>query len=375
MVSLSGVLFGTMAMVIVLSVFNGFDDIIQNLYKKVDADFKIESKESTFFKVDHKLINSIVDIPGVANCSEVLEYKLLAEYETEQLVLQAKGVDENYSKVSNINNTIALGDSLDGTQNFIMAGIGVFNTLSLKLLDFDNPLKLSFFNKSKTFDLNSALERRSFYVSGVFETQIEFDDTHIVLSIHDLRDFIGLSRQSSSIEIAIHPLASYKDVEHELIEKFGEQFIIKNRFQQRSFVYKMVRTEKLAVYIIFSFILIISMLSLIASLIVLLMEKQADINMLYALGLSIKRIQNIFCLIGFLITLLGGLLGAFLGVIFCFLQDYFQLIKLGGQQAFFIEAYPVSIKYADLLIIQLIVWSLGFIVSYLVSRHKYFYQH
>ena len=203
MVSLSGVLFGTMAMVIVLSVFNGFDNIIQELYKKVDTDFTLQSKEEVLFHVDNQFINTINSIEGVASCSEILEYKMLADYDDHQLVIQAKGVDENYLTVSNLHKNVILGNYLDGTQNFIIVGNGVFNKLSLKLLDFEKPLKLSFFTGSKKTDLNSAIQSGSFYVSGVFNTQVEFDNTHIVLNIHDLRDFLNFSRKCSSIEISI----------------------------------------------------------------------------------------------------------------------------------------------------------------------------
>ena len=374
MVSLSGVLFGTMAMVVVLSVFNGFDSIIQDLYKKVDTDFMLQSKEENLFHVDNQFINTINSIDGIQTCSEILEYKMLAEYDDHQLVIKAKGVDKNYLTVSNLHKHLILGNYLDGTQNFTIVGNGIFNKMSLKLLDFEKPLRLSFFTGSKTLDLNSAVQSRSFYVSGVFNTQVEFDNTHIVLSIHDLRDFLSFSRLCSSIEIRIKDSVNYKHVEEALRTKFANTFVIKNRDEQRPFVYKMVRTEKLAVYLIFSFILIISMLSLIASLVVLLMEKQSDIAVLHVLGLGLRKIQNIFLLIGFFITFLGGLLGGLSGLFFCLLQDKFQLIKL-GQKSFFIEAYPIKVDYVDLVIIQLIVCTLGFITSYIVSRNKKLYNY
>jgi len=374
MVSLSGVLFGTMAMVIVLSVFNGFDEIIQNLYKKVDSDLTMEFKRGKLFDADNQLINKITGIDGVLSCSEVLDHKVLAEYADHQLVIEVKGVDENFNSVSNLHHNIILGDYFDGTKNFVIVGNGVFHKLSLKILDFEQSLKLSFFRESNMIDINSVIETSSFYVSGVFGTQIEMDDTHIVLSIHDLRAFLNMSRQCSSIDICLEESANHQRVEASLIKTFGDSFIIKNRFQQRPFVYKMVRTEKLAVYMIFSFILIISMLSLIASLVVLLMEKQADIQMLQALGLTLVKTQNIFLLIGCSITFLGGLLGSVLGLFFCFLQDRLALIQL-GQKSFFIEAYPIKVNYMDLVLIQLIVLLLGFITSYLVSRNKNFYNY
>ena len=373
MVSLAGVLFGTMAMVIVLSVFNGFEDIINKLYQKVDADFTMQSKHGKLFDVDNKLINQINNIDDVLACSEILDHKMLADYSNHQLVIEARGVDKNYNTVSDLHQNIILGQYFDGTKNFVIVGNGVFHKLSLKLLDFENSLKLSFFQDSNTMDLNSSISTNSFYVSGVFGTQVEMDDTHIILNINDLRSFLNIPRKCSSIHIRIHDSSNYQRVEKELMRHFGTNFIIKNRAQQRPFVYKMVRAEKLAVYMIFSFILIISMLSLIASLIVLLMEKQADIQILHALGLPLIKTQNIFLLIGCSITFLGAFLGNLLGVFFCFLQDRFSLIKL-GQQSFFLESYPVKINHMDLLVIQFIVLCLGLITSYFVSRNKNFYS-
>ena len=178
MVSVSGVLFGTTAMVIVLSVFNGFDNIIHSLYQRVDADFKVELKTGKLFDVDNDFISGINNINGVILCSEILEQKLLAQYLDYQYVVEAKGVDENYIQVSNLNQNIVLGNYLDGTKNFVIVGNKVFNRLALRLLDFENSLKLSFFKEAKMMDINSSMQTQSFYATGVFRTDVEIDETH-----------------------------------------------------------------------------------------------------------------------------------------------------------------------------------------------------
>ena len=372
MVSVSGVLFGTMAMVIVLSVFNGFDNIIHSLYQKVDADFKVELKTGKLFDVDNDFISGINNIDGVIFCSEILEQKLLAQYLDYQYVVEAKGVDENYIQVSNLNQNIVLGNYLDGTKNFVIVGNKVFNRLALRLLDFENSLKLSFFKEAKMMDINSSMQTQSFYATGVFRTDVEIDETHLVLSIHDLRNFLKISRQCSSIEIKTDDKVNLRDIHASLISFLGPDYVIKNRIEQRPFVYKMVRTEKIAVYMIFSFILIISMLSLIASLIVLLMEKQKDIELLHSLGLNRKKIKYIFLLIGCSITIIGGVLGTFLGVFICFLQAQFKLIHLNTEIGL-ISAYPIKVNVVDILIIQIIVLFLGIVTSFLVSKNNNFY--
>jgi lipoprotein-releasing system permease protein len=385
-----GVLFGTMAMIIVLSIFNGFDKIIQDLYQDIDPDFSIELNEGKLFFADNTLINNINNIEGVV-CSEVLEYKMLAKYSNYQTIVEAKGVDDEYINVTNLEKHIILGNYFDSSTNFLITGSGVFNSLSLQLLDFEDPLQLSIFNdQSSILDINNVLKTESFYVTGVFSSQFELDNKYIFLKIDDLRNVIGLSRECSSLEVAVKSDSSISKIgkwlggfyegyrvqriQDELIQTIGPQFIVKNREQQRPFVNKMIKTEKLVVYIIFTFILLISMFTLIATLIVLLMEKQNDIHILHSLGFPLKSIKNIFLHIGMLITLTGLLLGGFVGLFFCFLQDQFGFIKTPGQDVgFFIDAYPILINPGDVLLILVIVLSLGWLTSYLISRQNRFY--
>ena len=378
MVSFVGVLFGTMAMVIVLSVFNGFDDIIQKIYYNVDSDFKIELKEGFIFESTNDLIKKIKNIDGVSAYSEVLEHKMLVESEGKDLtVVYAKGVGPNYVDVNNIKQSVSRGHYFDDKKDHVIVGNHIANTLSINVLDYERPLNLSFFkDHPNSFGLDNINQvNRAFYVSGVFQTYSEFDNTHVLLSINDLRDFLFLDSNScSSIEIKLSDLNKEKEIEEELKSIFSAKFIVKSRSDQRPFIYKMVETEKLAVYIIFSFILIISMLSLIASLVVLLMEKQNDIYTLYSFGLNKKKIKNIFFLIGVFITISGALAGTVLGRVFCYLQDKFKIIQL-GESSSFLQAYPVKVEFSDIIMIQLIVLFLGSMTSYLVSRTEKFYRY
>tara|TARA_Y100000994_G_scaffold234693_1_gene223740 strand:- start:413 stop:1516 length:1104 start_codon:yes stop_codon:yes gene_type:complete len=367
-----------MAMVIVLSVFNGFDEIIQKIYYNVDSDFKIELKEGFVFDTSDLLMEKIKNIDGVTAYSEVLEHKMLLEAKGQDLaVVHAKGVSANYLDVNNIKNSISRGYYFDDKKHHVIVGSHIANLLSVNVLDYDEPLQLSFFRDNPS---GLALDKinqvkKSFYVSGVFQTFSEFDNTHILLNINDLRDFLFLNMNScSSIEIKLSDLRYEKEVEAELKRIIGTSFIVKNRSDQRPFIYKMVETEKLAVYIIFSFILIISLLSLIASLVVLLMEKQNDIYTMYSFGIHKDKIKNIFFLVGVFITMLGSIAGTALGRFFCYLQDKFEIVQL-GQSSPFLQAYPVRVELIDIIMIQLIVLFLGSMTSYLVSRTQNFYHY
>ena len=374
LVSIIGVLFGTMAMVVVLSIFNGFDSIIKELYNQVDSDFKIEHKDGVVFELSRDSLSAIYNIEGVIDYSEVLESKLLAQYLDKQLVVNAKAVDDNYYNFSGLKNSILLGDYVSDKPNFIVVGNGVFHSLELNLLDFDNHLKLSFFKEPNSLNLSQSIISHSFYVSGVVGTRVEFDDTYVVLQIDDLRRLLDLPGQCSSIEIKVDESINRKFIRSQLTSYFGDTYLIQNRLEQRPFVFKMVKTEKLAVYIIFSFIVFVSMLSLVASLIVLLMAKQKDILILYELGLPIRKIKIIFFQVGVFITLIGSAIGGFLGLFVCLIQERFKIIKL-GENMHFIDSYPVKFDFFDLIMIQLIVISLGFISSYLVTGNNNFYSY
>tara|TARA_Y100000994_G_scaffold159072_1_gene130420 strand:+ start:62066 stop:63289 length:1224 start_codon:yes stop_codon:yes gene_type:complete len=381
LISTTGVLFGTMAMIIVLSVFNGFDEIIKNLYRDVDHDFKLELKDGGNFKINEQIIDKINSIDGIISYSEVLDHKMLGQYLDNQLVLNVKGVDNNYFAGNMLINNL-ITDSIIASQffnnknpNYVLCGIGVFNLLELKLLDFNNPLKISFFQEMNTLNIDNILKTNSFYLTGVYETHTDFDHTSVLLNIASLRDILSTPQVCSSIEISIDKTTNSRSIEQQLSHYFSSEFIVKNRFNQQPFIYKMVQTEKLAVYIIFSFILIISMLSLIASLIVLLMEKQKDIQVLYSIGFKKNQIKNIFFIVGLLINLFGTLLGNIFGLAFCFLQFKFKFLNLGEGASSFIQSYPISVNILDILLINVIVMTLGVLTAYIVSRNQRFYQY
>ena len=328
-----GVLFGTMAMIIVLSVFNGFDEMIQNIYKDVDPDIKIIFKEGALFSIDKQSIEYINAIKGVNSSSEILEYKMLAQYLDYQSIINVKGVDNNYNNVTNLKNHIILGKENLMSSNFCIVGRGLFNIISLKLLDFENPLKLSYFSENDKKVINDPIKSRAFYATAVFSTQTEIDYNDVIVHIEDLRDFLFLSERCSSLQISIDKNADFDYVHKKLLNILGPNFLIKGRFQQRPFVNKMIKTEKLMVYIIFTFILFISMLSLISSLVLLLMEKKKDLYILGVLGLKIVDLKNIFLIVGVLITTSGVVLGTMFGFLFCLLQQKFGLIKLASDAA------------------------------------------
>ena len=372
LISMTGVMFGTMAMIIVLSVFNGFDELIQDLFRNIDSDYQVELKEGTLFTIDDSLLHQVQSIDGVNAVSKVLEQKMLAQYDDYQLVVGVKGVDENFLNVTNIADEIFSGKYFFEQKNFLVATGSVFNNLSLKLLDFEEPLKLSFFKSSPNLLTTNGIISQSFYLSGVFRGQAKLGSGDIILRLKDLQKFTEHHNKISALNISVKKQSN--NIQNKIQLVLGERFLIKNRFQQRPFVNKMINSEKLIVYIIFTFILLVSLLSLVASLIVLLMQKQQDIQILFSFGLGIQSVKKIFLMIGFFIVSSGLILGTIFGLFFCFAQDKFHLIKLSSLNNTLINYYPIKIELQDILLIQIIVILLGIVTTYLTTYNNRFYQ-
>ncbi len=372
LISMTGVMFGTMAMIIVLSVFNGFDELIQDLFKNIDSDYQVELKEGTLFTIDDSLLHQIQSIDRVNAVSKVLEQKMLAQYDDYQLVVGVKGVDENFLKVTNIADEIFSGKYFFEQKNFLVATGSVFNNLSLKLLDFEAPVKLSFFKSSHNLLSTNSIISQSFYLSGVFRGQAKLGSGDIILRLKDLQEFTEYHNKISALNISVKKQSH--NIQNKIKLVLGDRFVIKNRFQQRPFVNKMIKSEKLIVYIIFTFILLVSLLSLVVSLIVLLMQKQKDIQILFSFGLGIQSVKKIFLMIGLMIVSSGLILGTIFGLFFCFFQGKFHFIKLSSLNNTLINYYPIKIELQDILLIQIIVILLGMVTTYLITYNNRFYK-
>ncbi len=371
-ISIIGVVVSTMAMIIVLSTFNGFDHIVKRMYQDVDPHIKIESIGDRFFFPD-TVIEIIEKVNGIDHYSEVLEYRMLSSTNDKQLLLNIKGVDSNFVSINRITNYIVLGEYLNESTNSIHVGSGVFNALSLNLRDYDSPLQLTFFQNKKLGLLQEWYSTKSFYVNSVFSIQSEFDNKYALMNINVLRDFVGLKNQCSAIEIKISDNESQNEIKELLLNQLKSQYVIKTQSNQRPFLYKMIKTEKLVVYLIFSFIVLISLFSLISSIMVLLMEKQKDIYTFHAIGFSLTSIKSVFLLLGFGVVVVGVFIGTFLGLLICLIQQHYKWIKLGASNEFVINHYPIKIDFLDVAIIQCIVLILGLIVTYMITFSKSYY--
>ena len=395
-ITVLGIMFSTMAMIFVLSIFNGFEGLITNLYQGYIPDLKIESNDSSSFLTD-----SIIDLKSNENIidklkkyendiifSEVLDQEVIVEYEKEEndnlefpkIFSRIKGVDSNYNMVSNISNYMLLESEkyqfLDiENSHFIRVGLDVANKLNLSVANsYEEAIKHASF--LKIWSLNPSEKKpelffvNGFVNSGIFSISPEFDN-YILTSIGLLRNILNKPNRCSFIEIKIKEKAKY-NIQESLQLDLGDSFIVKNFKQQMPFLHKMVNTERIAVYLIFILILIVTMITLIGSLTIFILQKKEDMFILMTLGASFKMLKNIFMIWGLIIVFIGLFFGVLFGLIVCLMQKKLNFLKISGN--FIIDHYPIDVHFFDVINIIGLVFLIGFFTSLTVSRRKFFYK-
>jgi len=395
-ITVLGIMFSTIAMIFVLSIFNGFEGLVTNLYQGYIPNLKIESSKSSFFKTD-----SIIDLRSNENIidklkkykndiifSEVLDQEIILEYEKEEykstefpkIFSRIKGVDTNYHKVSDISNYMLLESDkylFLGTEKCrnIIVGLDVANKLNLSVANtYEEANKHAKFLKiwslipsKKTPEL---FFENGFVNSGIFSISPEFDN-YIFTSVGLARNIFNKSNMCSFIEIKIKEGVKY-NVQKKIQLDLGESFIVKNFKEQMPFLYKMVNTERIAVYLIFILILIVTMITLIGSLTIFILQKKDDMFILMTLGSSSKRLKNIFMMWGLIIVCIGLFFGVLFGLIICFFQKKIHFLKISGN--FIIDYYPIDVHFFDVINIIFLVFLIGSFTSFMVSRRKMFYK-
>ena len=368
LVSILGVATGTMALVVVLSVFNGFDGLIKSLISSFDPDIKITAREGKVFDPADVNMDRLLEIPGLLAISEVLEENALIRYEDRQYIATLKGVDSNYVYVNGIDTMIVDGDFLLYKDNVPMAVVGQGVAWFLKVgLTFTSPLVI--YMPKRTGQVNPANPSASFnryliWPSGVFGIEQDYDSKYILLPLDVIRNLTEYSNEVSALEIRISNSENIKSIQNDIRNVAGDNYNVLTRYQQNELFYRIMKSEKWAIFFILVLILLIASFNIIASLSMLIIDKKNDIATLRNLGANNSLIRRIFLMEGWLISIVGSTTGLILGVIICFIQDKYELIKLGGSGSFVIDAYPVDIQLPDIFLIWLTVLSIGFLTAW-----------
>lgn len=365
-ISAGGIVVGTIALVIILSVFNGFSKLIETFFSNFDPDLKITAVHGKMFNPADFDFEKIKSMPELVNYAEIVENEALLEYRNQVYPAVVKGVPDNYAKYTNIDTLIIDGSFLlkDKGINYAVVGQGVAYSLGIRPA-FTDHIMIYVPRKGKRVPVNPAQAINQNYVfpSGIFAVLEEIDSKYILVSHDFAKNLFESGNDASSVELGIAKNTNIKKIQKEIQQILGNEFRVKNKYQQHDLVYKTMESEKWVAYLILVFILIIASFNLLGSLSMLIIDKTDDIFILRSMGANSKTIRDIFLFEGWLISAIGAVIGTILGIFICWIQIYFKIVPLAGT-AFVITAYPVKIVFTDILLILSVVLLIGFLAAW-----------
>jgi lipoprotein-releasing system permease protein len=369
-ISMLGVLIGSAALLIILSVFNGFEKVILSLYSNFTPEIKIEAKLGKTFNPNTPYFASLHKDAHVFSFTEVLQEKALIKYGDKPFLGTVMGVSDDFLKNPQLDSTIASGSFTlkSGNQNFAVIGATIQGNLGVNVHDELSPIQI--FSPRRDAE-NSANPLNEFVVrsinpSGVFAIQQEFDDI-AVTPIEFARDLLDQPVNVSSLQLNFKRGTNIDAMQKDIQNKIGKDFTVKNRKEQNSELYKTLNYESWAVYMILTFVLIIAIFNIIGSLTMLVIDKRKDIAILSGLGANKNMIQRIFFFEGMMITAVGCITGIVLGTIFCLLQQHYGWIKMGAKMTV-LDSYPIDLKIKDFGLVLLTVGGISVIAAGISAR-------
>jgi lipoprotein-releasing system permease protein len=373
-ISLIGTVCGTAALLIVLSVFNGFENLTESIYSIFDPELKVTPAAGKTFVIDSTLISGISALPEVENVSLTLDENVLLKYKDRQTIATMRGVDENYITGTSLSSSMNGGDFRMYVNDYPAAvfGYGVAAKLGLFSLRMDEPVHVNVPKREGKVSLSNpaaSISTMSLLPSGIFEVEKSFDDTYVFAPIDFLRNLLDRESQASAVEIKLKPETDPDNVRKKVAGIAGKDLQVKTRYQQNEALYRMMKSEKLIVYGILILIVVILSFNISGSLSMLITEKKEDIATLKSMGASDKLIRRIFLSVGLLIAFTGIAAGIIIGLAICLLQQHFGLLKLPGN-SMLIDAYPVKVLFTDLLLVIASVAVIGYFAS-IVAVMKY----
>lgn len=368
-ISVLAITVGTAALIIVLSVFNGFENLVKNLYGDFYSDIRMAPARGKFFSLTEKQFQQIQALPEIKQLSKVVEEKTLLVNEDFQSIVFLKGVDNHFTQVNPIQRHTERGSYSVGTaQNpKLVVGIGIANALGIDPQNTFNSLLLYVPNRaaSNLIHPDEAMNSAEVHVSGLFSIQQEFDDKYAFTNLPFLQYMLNLQpTQYSAVEIALQPGASQKLVKQKLKAIVGNSIQLQTRFEQNQSLFTVMQLEKWVIYGILSLILIVAGFNMIGSLTMLVLEKQKDIAVLKAMGASSSFIQTIFLSEGLLLAGIGGIIGMIIAIAVCMAQMQWKIIKLQGG-TFIIDYYPVQMQWPDFVLVGCTVAIVALLAAWL----------
>ena len=362
----------TAAIIIVLSVFNGFENLVKGLYSDFYADIKISAKSSKNLTLSQAELIAIKNTNGVANYSCIVEEKAVLLNDGQQSIIVLKAVDSNYTKVNKISEYIQRGNFKTGDKSYpqIILGAGIENAIGADVEHQFTPLLLYLPNRNSKTSITSleSFNSATIVPAGTFLVQQEFDNKYAFTNIDFAKYMLDLTNDEyTSVEIKIASNTNAESVKKSLQQLLKSNFIVETRYEQNKSLYKIMQIEKWFIYALLSLILVIAAFNIVGALTMLVLEKQKDIHILKAMGASDNLIQKIFLTEGFLLAFIGGLSGIILAIIVCIAQQQFHFIKLEGG-TFIIDYYPVKMLFTDFALTISTITIIAFIASWIPAN-------
>lgn len=372
LISMCGVVVGSIALVCVLSVFNGFQSVIEDLFSNFDPQIKIVATTGKVFEPDS--IAYALNHEDIQHKCYVIEDNALLKFGEKQLPVTIKGVPEDYTNVSGIDSILIEGEfsTKEGSFNMAVGGVVLANTLGSGLR-YVQPVWL--YAPKRVGNVNpmmvdKAFNREHAFLTGVYMVQQEkYDNNYLIVPLELTRKLYDYTTEVTAIELKLTENANEKEVKSYISDKIGSDYKVLDRYEQQEEFFNMLQIEKWVTYLILSFILLIAIFNIVGSLSMLIIEKKEDVKILSGLGAEESLIKNIFLFEGWLISVIGAFIGIIIGVVLCYIQMEFGLIKLASTAGtYLVDAYPVNLVFSDVIVIFLTVITMGFLASYIATR-------
>ncbi|MEZ4801517.1 MAG: ABC transporter permease [Gelidibacter sp.] len=364
-IAASGVIIAAAALFIVLSGFGGLKDFSLGFSTVVDPDLKVLPAQGKSFILTTSDSASLKKIQGVSSFSKIIEERVIIEFDNKNVLATLKGVDNNYLHVTRVDSMITQGRWFEPGSGQIVSGWGIAHNLSMGILDYGRTPKI-YVPKPGKGQINSvkgAFNTITAVNIGVFQINEDLDNSYVFTDIVNAEYLLNYQKnQVSSIDLKLKPTADESQVTNALLKIFGDKAIVKNRAQLNDALYKMLNTENLAVYLIFTLVIIIALFNVIGALIMMILDKKGSLHTLFNLGATTKEIKQIFFLQGSLMTVLGGIIGVIIGVLLVFLQQQFALVMLTTSLP-----YPVTLELMNAFIVLVTISVLGLMASKIAS--------
>ena len=376
-ISVIGVAIATMALVVTLSVFNGFHDLVASFFTSFDPQLKITPVEGKSVAADDPVLTQIRQLPQIEVATECVEDQALAIYKSRQMMVMIKGVDDNFDQLTHIKE-ILIGDGdfclHAADMDYGIPGIRLAEQLATGY-SYDQPLHIYAPRREGQFDLTNpteAFEEDDLYSPGVLFNvrQAKYDKNYIITSIAFARRLFDQQGMLTSLELRLKPGSNFERTKSEIKQLCGDRFTVKDRFEQQDDTFKIMKIEKFIAYIFLTFILMVACFNIIGSLSMLIIDKKDDVVTLRNLGANDKQITRIFLFEGRMISAIGAVIGIIIGLLLCWLQQRFGLVALGSSSgSFVINAYPVSVHPEDIVLIFITVLVVGFLSVWYPVRY------